>query len=102
MQHTGCALAGRTDDDIRSDSSRRGSSPPDGWDILAMPDPDAALASDVEAVRSCHLSRRAWASRDGGTTSTPGRSSRSSARSAGRAHEWEATATVGNLGPCRR
>jgi carbonic anhydrase len=55
MQHTGCALAGRSDDDIRSDLETQGVKVPDDWEILAMPDPDAALENDVEAVRSCHL-----------------------------------------------
>ena len=55
MQHTGCALAHRTDDDIRSGF------PPDqqeesrSWNFLAMPDPDAVLLSDVERVRACPL-----------------------------------------------
>jgi len=55
MQHTGCALAHRSDDDIRSDLAAQGVDAPEGWDILAMPDPDAALRADVEAVRACHL-----------------------------------------------
>jgi carbonic anhydrase len=55
MQHTKCALAGRSDDDIRSDLADQGLGRLDDWEVLAMPDPDAALASDVAAVRACDL-----------------------------------------------
>lgn len=52
MQHTDCALAGRTDEAIRADL------PPLGpgavpRQFLAMPDPDEALVADVERVRGC-------------------------------------------------
>ena len=54
MQHTGCALVGRTDEEVRADLDG-----PDGeaeaWEFLAMPDPDRALESDVDAVRRCPL-----------------------------------------------
>jgi len=55
MQHTGCALADRSDDDIRAALAAQGAEPPDGFEFLAMPDPDAALRADVEAVRACSL-----------------------------------------------
>ena len=51
MQHTDCALADRTDEDIRtalSDGARE-------WEFLTMPDPDGALRHDVELVRACPL-----------------------------------------------
>jgi carbonic anhydrase len=53
MQHTNCALADRSDEDIRSEL-------PDGadaWEFLAMPDPDDALRHDVDLVRTCPLLR---------------------------------------------
>jgi carbonic anhydrase len=53
MQHTDCALAHRTDESIRSDlppDRRTGSA---AWEFLAMPDPDASLRADVDAVRGC-------------------------------------------------
>ena len=53
MQHTGCALAHRSDDDIRADLVARNVEQSDTWQYLAMPDPDAALAADVDAVRCC-------------------------------------------------
>jgi carbonic anhydrase len=53
MHHTGCALAGQDDEQVRSaiPAAQRGevTEAP----LLAMPDPDAALAADVDAVRSC-------------------------------------------------
>lgn len=53
LHHTACALAGRTDDDVRADLSpaQRLVVGDRGW--LAMPDPDGALRADVDAVRSC-------------------------------------------------
>lgn len=53
MHHTRCALAGQSDDEVRGalPEERRGGVA-DG-PLLAMPDPDAALRADVEAVRRC-------------------------------------------------
>lgn len=55
MHHTNCALANRTDSEIRADLEAGGATPPADWESLAMPDPDAALARDVDAVRRCDL-----------------------------------------------
>jgi carbonic anhydrase len=55
MQHTRCALADTTDDQLVSDLRSQGADSPEGLEFLAMPDPDAALAADVEAVRRCDL-----------------------------------------------
>ena len=55
MQHTLCALADRSDDDIRTDLVALGLERPDGWEFLAMPDPDSALRADVALVRACQL-----------------------------------------------
>lgn len=55
MQHTQCALAGRTDADLRRELPADLSAEASGWEFLAMPDPDAALEADVEAVRGCPL-----------------------------------------------
>ena len=54
MQHTGCALSGQTDADISSELAGQGVEA-SGWDFLAMPEPDAALRADVDAVRACGL-----------------------------------------------
>ena len=53
MHHTDCALAGRNDAEVRSGLSPEQLVGSQGWEFLAMPDPDAALAADVEAVRTC-------------------------------------------------
>jgi carbonic anhydrase len=55
MHHTNCALANRTESEIRSDLEAQGVTPPAEWESLCMPDPDAALATDVERVRQCDL-----------------------------------------------
>ena len=61
MQHTDCALADRSDDQIRSelavasDLAVTEGARVEEWEFRAMPDPDAALRDDVEAVRNCQL-----------------------------------------------
>jgi carbonic anhydrase len=55
MQHTDCALADRTDDDIRAGLPERPAELAGDWTFLSMPDPDRALRHDVEAVRECAL-----------------------------------------------
>lgn len=52
MHHTGCALAGTTDQEVRSRLPEQQRSGIAGWELLAMPEPEAALATDVAAVRS--------------------------------------------------
>ena len=53
MHHTDCALAGRSDEQLRSGLGARQLEAARSWQLLAMPDPDAALAQDVAAVRRC-------------------------------------------------
>ena len=55
MQHTNCALAQRGDADILADLPPEVAVLAEGWEFLAMPEPDKALASDVETVRACAL-----------------------------------------------
>jgi len=55
MHHTECALADRTDDDLRAGLSPEQAAAAQDWEFLAMPDPDGALAADVDAVRRCAL-----------------------------------------------
>jgi len=55
MQHTNCALAHRTDDELRSGFPAEKQEEVRSWEFLAMPDPDAVLLSDVERVRICPL-----------------------------------------------
>jgi hypothetical protein len=54
MHHTRCALAGSTEEAMHAALADRGVDAA-GWELLAMPDPDAALRADVEAVRACEL-----------------------------------------------
>lgn len=53
MHHTGCALAGKRNEDIRADLRPAQQAASARWCFGAMPDPDAALAADVAAVRDC-------------------------------------------------
>ncbi len=55
MQHTDCALAFTTDQDIRQGLRAGGAPDAADWEFLAMPDPDADLRRDVDAVGSCPL-----------------------------------------------
>ena len=55
MQHTNCAMAGRTDEEIRADLARAGRGDTAGWEFLSMPDPDLALHHDVDSIRGCAL-----------------------------------------------
>jgi carbonic anhydrase len=53
MQHTNCALANESEDGVRSRLADQGTEGVEGWAFLAMPDPDAALAADVDLLRHC-------------------------------------------------
>jgi len=53
MQHTNCALADQTDDDVRTRLGAEGVDGVEEWEFLAMPDPDGALRSDVAVLRNC-------------------------------------------------
>lgn len=53
MHHTDCALARGGEVEIRSGLSDTQAANSAGWDFLTMNDPDGALATDVEAVRTC-------------------------------------------------
>ena len=53
MQHTNCALANETDDGVRGRLAAQGTDGVEGWEFLARPDPDEALATDVGLLRAC-------------------------------------------------
>ncbi len=53
MQHTNCALADQTDDDVRTRLGAEGTHGVEEWEFLAMPDPDGALRTDVAVLRNC-------------------------------------------------
>jgi len=53
MQHTDCALAHQSDDDVRTRLSAEGTVGTETWEFLAMTDPDEALRSDVARLQGC-------------------------------------------------
>ncbi len=55
MQHTQCALSGHDDVGIAAELPIEMTEAARDWEFLAMPDPDRALAADIEAIRKCEL-----------------------------------------------
>lgn len=53
IQHTNCAMAGQSDDMLRSKLDRIQAAAVADWELLAMEDPDKSLAEDVASVRAC-------------------------------------------------
>ena len=53
MHHTQCALAHHDEAEVRAGLGTKQSASSKEWDFLTMRDPDAALATDVSAVRTC-------------------------------------------------
>lgn len=51
MHHTKCALAGRSDSDLRQLLSDQQRAAVTGWPLLSMPQPEAALFQDVDLLR---------------------------------------------------
>jgi carbonic anhydrase len=57
VQHTDCAMAKRSEDELRSLVGASAGAPADDWEFLVMGDQLAALADDVATIRSCPLLR---------------------------------------------
>jgi carbonic anhydrase len=55
VQHTDCAMVGKTDDDIRARILTERGSDAQGWEFLATTDRDAALDEDLARISSCPL-----------------------------------------------
>jgi carbonic anhydrase len=55
VQHTDCAMVGRTDDDIRARILTERGADARGWEFLATTDRDAALDEDLARISSCPL-----------------------------------------------
>lgn len=55
VQHTDCALVGRTDEELRARISAIRGVDAAGWNFLASTDQVATLRRDVAAIRSCAL-----------------------------------------------
>lgn len=54
VQHTSCAMVGRTDDDVRAALTERRIDAR-GWEFLTSTDQEATLRADAEVLRSCPL-----------------------------------------------
>jgi carbonic anhydrase len=55
VQHTDCAMVGKTDDDIRARIAAERGADAQGWEFLATTDRDAALDEDLARISSCPL-----------------------------------------------
>lgn len=55
MHHTNCALANESEESLRARLADAGVTGTEAWPFMAMPDPDAALRADVEALRRSPL-----------------------------------------------
>ena len=53
IHHRGCAMAGTTDQELRAQLEKATDAEIGDRELLAMPDPEAALRADVQAVRDC-------------------------------------------------
>jgi carbonic anhydrase len=58
MHHTGCALAGETEESLQARLKAAGLADAEAWEFMAMPDPDTALRDDVETLRRSPLLSR--------------------------------------------
>jgi carbonic anhydrase len=55
MQHTDCAMVGRTDDELRARIGELRGVDASGWEFLTSSDQTATLRSDIERIVSCPL-----------------------------------------------
>lgn len=55
VQHTDCAMAGSTEDEMRERVAAARGLDTTGWEFLATTDQPAALQADLDKVRSCSL-----------------------------------------------
>jgi carbonic anhydrase len=55
VQHTDCAMVGRTDDDIRARISAERGVDASGWEFLATTDQLATLDADLARISACPL-----------------------------------------------
>lgn len=55
IQHTDCAMAGRSEEAIRAAVEESSGAPTDGWEFLTMTDQMEALRSDMQLIRDCEL-----------------------------------------------
>jgi carbonic anhydrase len=55
VQHTECAMAGSTEDEVRGRIEAATGADATGWQFLATTDQHATLASDIARIRACPL-----------------------------------------------
>ena len=55
IPHTRCKMTQATDAELRDEIAQRAGASTDGWDFMAIADPPAVLAADIEILRSCPL-----------------------------------------------
>ena len=55
VQHTDCALVGRSDAELREDIAANTGAHLDDWDFLSMEDQRSAVLDDLDAIRACPL-----------------------------------------------
>lgn len=55
VQHTDCAVVGRSDDELRARISEIAGTDATSWEFLATTDQLGSLEQDVELIRSCPL-----------------------------------------------
>jgi carbonic anhydrase len=55
IQHTGCAMVGLTEDEMRAKVGRASGEDASGWTFLTTADQEATMRSDIERIRACPL-----------------------------------------------
>jgi len=55
VQHTDCAMVGRTDDEVRARIEAASGKSAEGWEFLATNDQRTTLAADLGRIASCTL-----------------------------------------------
>jgi carbonic anhydrase len=55
IQHTGCAMAGTSEDDMRARVAKASGQPADGWTFLTTDDQRAAIRDDIARIEACPL-----------------------------------------------
>jgi carbonic anhydrase len=55
VQHTDCAMVGRTDDELRALLGERHGVDASGWQFHTSSDQEATLRADLQRIRSCEL-----------------------------------------------
>jgi len=57
VQHTDCAMVGRTEDEMRDRIEQASGADASGWDFLTSTDQTATLHADIALITACPLLR---------------------------------------------